>query len=75
MPIELADLTRLLGEWDELARGNGAGAGLAPAGQRLGTDDLAGSQLDDGLERWNQLIALQRPVELLFELQPTNRLV
>jgi hypothetical protein len=52
-----------------------ASGGVAPAQQRLRTDDPAAVQLDDGLVEQDELVALQGVLEVGFEGEPLHGVV
>src|SRR5215204_5668545 len=46
---------------------------MIPARERLETDDLAGRQFDQRLEREMKLVAFDRPAQFGFEAEPAAR--
>ena len=70
---QLADQVRLLGEPDELGRGQHAATRVRPAGQRLHPDGLAVGQPYLGLEVQLDLPAQDRAAQVTGERQPLRR--
>src|ERR1019366_3325205 len=56
---ELVDQPDLLNGGDEVIGQDGAEAGMIPPGEDLKPGQLAGAQFDQGLEEWNDLVALE----------------
>ena len=63
------DQAGLLGQRDEVQRRQHAAVGMVPAHQRLDADDLAGIQRHDGLVVQQHLVAVQRPAQVILQVQ------
>ena len=47
-----------------MIRRNGRARGVTPAGEKLEASDLAGSEFDNGLKDGEELVMIQRPLEI-----------
>ena len=47
-----------------MIREDGCARGMMPAGEKLEAGELAASQLDDGLKDGEELVMIQRPLEI-----------
>src|SRR5439155_12999150 len=70
---ERADQARLFGEWDEARRREQAVLRMLPAGERLDSIELSGSEIHEGLVMEDDLVELERRSQLTDEGEAIGR--